>query len=96
MDKDDLEAIELRMSAASSGICGYFESGYCNGKVYRLGIQFTERGGMRLGDAVFHSHAHDDVRRLIAAVESRDREIVALREVVQSLQQEGSGRLRYD
>lgn len=33
---------------------------------------------------------------LLAMINARDREIVALREVVQSLQQEGSGRLRYD
>lgn len=35
-------------------------------------------------------------RDLLAMLDARDRELVALREVVQSLQQEGSGRLRYD
>lgn len=35
-------------------------------------------------------------RDLLAMIDARDREITELREVVQSLQQEGSGRLRYD
>lgn len=35
-------------------------------------------------------------RDLLAMIDARDREIVALREVVQSLQQEGAGRVRYD
>ncbi|MGV3724598.1 MAG: hypothetical protein ACO1SX_27190 [Actinomycetota bacterium] len=82
----DLEAIEERLKAASQGVCGYYESGYCNGKVYRLGIQFTERGGMRLGDAVFHSHAADDVKALV-------REVRDLRAFAASVQQEGAGRL---
>jgi len=71
LTRERLDEIAARLEAATPGVCGYRESGYCGGATYRLGVQFTDRGGMRLGDAEFHSHAAADVAALLDALRWR-------------------------
>ena len=74
-----LAEIRARLAQATPGVVGYRKGGYCNGQTYRLGVQFTESGGMSLGNAVFHSHAADDVSTLLALVDAQAAEIERLK-----------------